>query len=388
MTMTDQAISFAGFKSPDKNYSELPHEFILLLPLFKSLAELKIVLYILRHTWGFHEYDEPKQITTDEFEHGRKNRKGKRIDSGVGMVKNSILDGLQRAVDHGFIEVETDNSDKARIGKSYMLRMFKSCTSEGQTLNPGIPEVAPRTEKPTLEINQETKDSLSPIAKAPATDVQNNLVIIDPLSTVQVRDSGTVSTTIPDSAIVFTGALEPTPKVAEKGSSLPGGHDVWFVVSGDNVHKHLKKGANKALCGYKPFSHPREFDGKLSLHLVECPECIKARDAPPNVFTTELKNALAALVKKDWTIDAHAAEMGKALRQINGKASLEMLDHFKTNWYKCDWRGQKNQPPECHQVVSEWTKLTESDECKDDGSNNELLGVAKRSVSAADYGFG
>lgn len=114
---------FKGFVYPQENYSKLPHMLTESLPEFTSLAELKVVMYILRHTWGYQEFDEGKRISTNEFRHGRKKRGGERIDRGIGMAKKSVIDGLRRAVEHGFIEVEVDASDGGRVTKYYHLRM-------------------------------------------------------------------------------------------------------------------------------------------------------------------------------------------------------------------------------------------------------------------------
>lgn len=128
---------FAGFGTPEENWSKLPNEFIKALPVMSSKAEIAIVLYILRHTWGYREYDAPKHITTDEFAKGRKRRDGTRIDGGVGMSEPAIRAGIKAAIRHGFILVEVNDSDKARIEKSYMLKMVGENslppTSEGDS---------------------------------------------------------------------------------------------------------------------------------------------------------------------------------------------------------------------------------------------------------------
>lgn len=142
---------FEGFDPPLENWSKLPHAFIEALHMATSLAELKVILYTLRHTWGYHE--EWKRITIDEFCEGRKKKDGKRIDGGTGMSRNAVKDGIQRAIDHGFMRVETDASDAARIKKTYSLNIRGSEVDppEGQKLTPGVPEVDPRTEKDTIE---------------------------------------------------------------------------------------------------------------------------------------------------------------------------------------------------------------------------------------------
>jgi len=114
---------FKGFAFPEQNWSKLPHEFIDALPMVNSLGELKVILYVLRHTWGFAEYDEPKRITIDEFMNGRKRRDGSRIDAGVGMYDQAVQKGLAKAVEHGFLLVFVDDSDQARKIREYSLNI-------------------------------------------------------------------------------------------------------------------------------------------------------------------------------------------------------------------------------------------------------------------------
>ena len=163
-----QAYEFSGFQMPDQCWSKLPHELFDHVELFKRPAEMMVILYILRHTWGNNEYDKPKRISMDEFVNGRKRRNGTRIDKGLGMAENSIRTGLRAAEEHGFIVTTVDDSDKGRIEKSYMLRMAahndsdsleggKSSTPDEQKLDLWDAKVAPRTEKETKEKNEEKK---------------------------------------------------------------------------------------------------------------------------------------------------------------------------------------------------------------------------------------
>jgi len=176
---------FQGFDEPTQNWSKLPHQLIDALPLVETVAEMKCILYILRHTWGFSEFGAPKRITMDEFCHGRKTRDGTRLDAGLGMGKQAIRKGLQRAVEHGFINIMTDDSDAGRIEKYYILAMAHvGDNTQGGDLHPPVearihergvtvltqggedhpPEgwkspprgvkITPRTEKETKERNQ------------------------------------------------------------------------------------------------------------------------------------------------------------------------------------------------------------------------------------------
>jgi hypothetical protein len=118
------ADEFGGFSSPeDANFTRIPNDWFDICAKIKNLAELKIVLYLIRHTWGFHEYDKFKRISIDEFAHGRKHKGGKRMDDGTGLGLTAVKDGIRRAKEHGYIVTTYDRSDLGRIKKYYTLRM-------------------------------------------------------------------------------------------------------------------------------------------------------------------------------------------------------------------------------------------------------------------------
>lgn len=171
------AESFKGFPSPEQNYSKLPHAFINLLPTFDSMAELKVVIYILRHTWGFSEFDKPKRITTDEFMNGRKKKDGSRMDKGTGLASNSVVSGLSSAVEHGYINVETDDKDKARIKKFYSLNMeisyanVEELNGAGYAKSEQLPsESEERSEKETTR-NKKGEEIKNPAAVAATPEI-------------------------------------------------------------------------------------------------------------------------------------------------------------------------------------------------------------------------
>src|SRR6266700_1135346 len=114
---------FEGFSKPETNFFRLPNEWTDITAKVTSLAEMKLVEYVLKHTWGYSEFDVVKKITTDEFMYGRKRKSGERIDIGTGLSKPSVIAGLKSAVAHGLLEEEIDDADKARIKKFYKLKM-------------------------------------------------------------------------------------------------------------------------------------------------------------------------------------------------------------------------------------------------------------------------
>lgn len=155
--------TFQGFDEPTENWSKLPHSLIDNLHRITSESELKIILYVLRHTWGYH--DSEKKITIDEFCNGRKRRDGSRIDKGSGMSENAIRAGIEKATEHGFIAVTEDATDKARIKRYYQL---KGSNSDPQKLNPRPSKVEPQdsTSEPRSEKEtNENKLKIGPLAQ-------------------------------------------------------------------------------------------------------------------------------------------------------------------------------------------------------------------------------
>ena len=87
-----------------------------------TFAELKVILYVLRHTWGFQDYDAGRRITLDGFCHGSKRSDWARLDSGTHLSLNSIKAGVRAAVAHGLPVRESDGRDAARSSYVYQPR--------------------------------------------------------------------------------------------------------------------------------------------------------------------------------------------------------------------------------------------------------------------------
>lgn len=124
---------FPGFWHPDINdtgFTRLPHELIEEMHKMSD-CELRIVLYIFRHTWGFQEIDNKiskkklgrgKRITTEEFMKGRKTG-STRMDKGTGLSDRGVKNGIEQAIKHGYIICEVDDTDKARVKKYYSIKV-------------------------------------------------------------------------------------------------------------------------------------------------------------------------------------------------------------------------------------------------------------------------
>src|SRR5215203_1969554 len=142
---TRERTSFPGFDRPESNFFRMPNTWTDITAEINNIAELKVVEYILRHTWGYQEYGVKKHITIDEFVNGRRRQDGSRMDKGTGLSERAVYDGLRKAVENGLIDEETDDSDRGRIKKSYSLRMRENVHSDAdlQTLQAGVQSLHP-----------------------------------------------------------------------------------------------------------------------------------------------------------------------------------------------------------------------------------------------------
>ena len=169
---------FAGFDKPESNWFKMPNYWTDVTAHITTLAELKVVEYVLRHTWGYQEYDLKKHITVEEFVNGRRRQDGTRIDRGTGLSERSVQYGLKDAVEHGYLEEEIDASDRGRVKKYYSLSMRPDEQAQStenpshqlgvQSLHPRVQglrgrgaKAAPRTEKETRERHLEERNPIN-----------------------------------------------------------------------------------------------------------------------------------------------------------------------------------------------------------------------------------
>jgi hypothetical protein len=127
---TPATTAFTGFDIPRQNWFKVPNNWTDITADISSIAELKVVEYVLKHTWGYQEYGMRKRITNDEFMHGRRRKDGTRLDKGTGLSKPSVIAGLKAAVERGLLIEEIDDSDRARVKKYYSLRMMPGLNDE------------------------------------------------------------------------------------------------------------------------------------------------------------------------------------------------------------------------------------------------------------------
>lgn len=88
---TLKEINFTGIKSP--NYTQVPDVVIDMLMADFSGAEFKVLLYIIRRTFGFKK--DADYISLSQMVNGIKTRDGKIIDRGTGLTKKYVIAALK-----------------------------------------------------------------------------------------------------------------------------------------------------------------------------------------------------------------------------------------------------------------------------------------------------
>src|SRR5215207_7735139 len=121
---------FAGFASP--NYTQVPDElFDVLLPQLAD-NELRVLLYIIRRTFGFKR--DADAISLSQMVSGIKTREGQVLDSGTGLAKSTVARGLKSLREQGII-VATRNASPQRGDQptTYRLRFRTEATPDKPT---------------------------------------------------------------------------------------------------------------------------------------------------------------------------------------------------------------------------------------------------------------
>src|SRR3954466_8419915 len=109
MSDTTKLYEFAGFSSP--NTTPVPDVLFDELLLRLDNAELRVLLYIIRRTYGFKRSTD--NIAISQMVEGIRKKDGTVLDRGTGMSKGSVTRGLRGLLEKGVI-VARRNISKER----------------------------------------------------------------------------------------------------------------------------------------------------------------------------------------------------------------------------------------------------------------------------------
>lgn len=205
--MADDEV-FSGFPTClDDGFTPFPNAWFDIIMQIDNVAELKVVLYVARHTWGYQDRDgereRSKKIALDEFAHGRKRRNGSRIDGGTRLAMSTIQEGLKKAIAHEYLIFTADYSDLGRVKKYYGLKLIEE-DEENEELDYRIPVVDYRdpamnnrnparqnsdSGSPTEKETQGEKPQKETVREETALDAQTLTLINKTLQYIEKKES-------------------------------------------------------------------------------------------------------------------------------------------------------------------------------------------------------
>jgi len=263
--LLDRDGNFIGFVAP--HYTQVPDElFDELLPTLSG-AETKVLLYLVRRTFGFKR--ESDSISLNQMVHGLKARDGRPLDGGVGLSKPTIVKALKSLADKNIIITKRDPQPDGSCGpNTYALNVIKG----------GKANLLPQENS----VTPPRKDSLHPLVKP-----------CNPQETVfNLTDEYTDDSTTPQSAIVASLLTSPqdiiiamqelgiTRSVAQK---LLAEHDTTHITQMIELVIH------KLSSGWRPKQ-------SVAAWLVSA---IREGWKPPSSFTTTAEE-LISQARKRW----------------------------------------------------------------------------------------
>lgn len=157
---------YEGFSSP--NGTVVPDDFFDLLAPNLTEAELRVLLYIIRRTFGFKK--EKDNISLKQLVEGIKTKEGKVLDRGAGVAKSAAVRAVRGLIEKGIV-IATRNSspEKGDEPTTYQIRFKSNHTPEMLPVSSkGTRGSLPPREHPrVLQKNtQQTDFNLSNIRKA------------------------------------------------------------------------------------------------------------------------------------------------------------------------------------------------------------------------------
>jgi hypothetical protein len=137
MPKQDDTLDFKGFRNP--NNTQVPDElFDKLLPALSG-AELKVLLYIIRRTFGFKR--ESDTISLSQMLTGIQARDGRVLDRGTGLSKPALLQALRSLGEKNIIETERRRSSERGDEPTVYKVKFVEATRGQETLPPVVKKV-------------------------------------------------------------------------------------------------------------------------------------------------------------------------------------------------------------------------------------------------------
>jgi hypothetical protein len=153
---------------PPPNYTQVPNYILDHLTEFTSQAELKVVLTVARQTFGWHKLRDTLSMS--------------QLEERTGLARQSVMDGLTAALEHGWIE-------RVKDGKSfsYAIVVREPDQSRNQTepadgLESGLKPVQ-KVDRPLVQkVDTQKKESKKGLKKEKISGLQPPKPSLEPLA--------------------------------------------------------------------------------------------------------------------------------------------------------------------------------------------------------------
>jgi len=164
--MTNHDGKFLGFYSP--RYTQVPDELFDELLSALSGAELKVLLYVMRRTFGFKK--DSDLISLSQMVNGIQKKDGTILDKGTGLHKDSVIKVTKSLVEKGILLRNRQNSDRhGHTASEYALNIRKDSLSDYPTRGlvrekrQALPEISDTQDR----VIQDTSITLRNVSKIP-----------------------------------------------------------------------------------------------------------------------------------------------------------------------------------------------------------------------------
>src|SRR5579859_3605484 len=153
MTGDGKPFRFRGFQSP--KYTQVPDElFDELLPLLSG-AELKVLLYVIRRTFGFKR--DADTISLAQITEGITTKDGRFLDRGTGLAKSTAVAAVKSLVDKSIITAKRNSSpDKGDQPTTYSINLLDPVLENRTPPLPKIEHGGVRKSDPQETVVQDT----------------------------------------------------------------------------------------------------------------------------------------------------------------------------------------------------------------------------------------
>jgi len=158
--MRDENGKFIGFYSP--KYTQVPDDLFDELMSELSGSELKVLLYVIRRTFGFKK--DSDNISLSQMVGGITKKDGSVLDKGTGLHKDSVIKAVKSLVFKGILLKNRKNSDRyGYTATEYALNIRNIALSDYPTRRDVRKNRQALSEKSDLQENskQETETTLS-----------------------------------------------------------------------------------------------------------------------------------------------------------------------------------------------------------------------------------